>query len=292
VERTGAEVVYWRHGREGLAELVTGLARAQRPVPVVLAVAHVDDVSRWPSLPLARGRLRDRAADLRRRVRHRRSWRAFRQVAAVAAQREDFVGRAPVPLQRHIPNVVDPTVQPFVWPRPYVAWVANLKPRKRPEQLVPLARALAPHGIDLLVAGTVQDPRYAPLAHHDPNVPNLHPLGPLAPAEAAGLIAGSRCLAVTARPEGLSNAMIQAWWHGVPTVSLDYDPDGAIAGRGLGAVCGGDPVAFRSAVITHARTDGAAQATGERARRYAQERFALERNVALLEALLQDVVAR
>lgn len=292
VERTGAEVVYWRHGREGLAAVVAGLAQAQRAVPVVLAVAHVDDVSRWPALPLGRGGLRDRAADLRHRVRHRRSWRAFRQVAAIAAQREDFLGRAPVLLQRHIPNVVDPATQPFAWPRPYVAWVANLKPRKRPEQLAPLAQALAPHGIDLLVAGDVQDPRYSHLTRHDPGLPNLHPLGPLAPAGAAGLIAGARCLAVTARPEGLSNAMIQAWWHGVPTVSLDYDPDGAIAGRGLGAVCGGDPVTFRAAVVVHAGTDAAARTAGGRARVYAQERFALERNVIMLETLLHEVVAR
>ena len=290
VRDAGADVVYWRYGRRHLDAVTAGLAVAPA-VPVVLAVAHVDDVSRWPSGPFAGRGPRAFAADVRRRVIHRRSWRAFGDVAAIAAQREDFVGRAPVGLQVHVPNVVDPTVVPFAWPRPYVAWVANLKARKRPEQLAPLADALAGAGVDLLVAGALQDPRYRPLTLPDATRPNLHPLGPLSPAEAAGLIAGARCLAVTARPEGLSNAMIQAWWHGVPTVSLDYDPDDTIATHGLGAVCGGDPAAFRRAVVTHADGGPAARAAGERARAHAQQRFALATNVALLERLLDDVVS-
>ena len=286
---SGADVVYWRYGRQQLDGVAEGLARSPRRVPLVLAVAHVDDVSRWPSHRPVRGGLRDRGADLRVRLAHRRSWRAFDDVAAVAAQREDFLDRVPVALQRHVPNVVDPTTEPFVWPRPYVAWVASIKPRKRPEQLIPLAAALADHGIDLLVAGRVSDPRYRALAAHDPTVPNLHPLGPLPPTEAAGLIAGARCFAVTFRPEGLSNAVIQAWWHGVPTVSLDYDPDGTIARHDLGAVCGGDEQRFRREVVAHARDTTRRDDAGERARDHARERFGRDRNVALLEDLLRDV---
>ena len=290
VRASGADVVYWRYGREHLDEVATALAAPPRRIPVVLAVAHVDDVSRWPTQPAVKGGLRDRAADVRHRLRHRRSWRAFRNVAAVAAQRTDFLDRVPVARQRHIPNVVDPTMVPFAWPRPYVAWVANLKPRKRPEELVPLARVLADHGLDLLVAGGVQDARYSALAGHDPAVPDLHPLGLLPPHEAAGLIAGARCLAVTSRPEGLSNAMIQAWWHGVPTVSLDYDPDGTIARERLGAVCGGDPAAFRRAVLEHADGGDVARAAGGRAQAHAQARFGLARNTTLLEELLVETV--
>ncbi len=290
VRASGADVVYWRMNRGGLDAFVRELATGASPVPVVLAVAHVDDVSRWPTAPPAGRRPRDLWVDLRHRVAHRRSWRAFAHVAAVAAQREDFLGHVPVELQRHIPNVVDPTSVPFPWPRPYVAWVANLKPRKRPEELVPLARALEPHGIDLVVVGGVQDPRYAGLAAHDADVSNLHPLGLLPQAEASGVIAGARTLVVTARPEGLSNAMLQAWWHGVPTVSLDYDPDGLVADRGLGAVCAGDVARLHREVVRHATQGDVRRAAGDRARTFAQERFATHTNVAALETLLIDVV--
>lgn len=291
VRDAGADVVYWRYGRDGLDAVAALLAEGPRAVPVVLAVAHVDDVSRWPSGPLLGADLRTSVAGLRRRVAHRRSWRAFRYVVAIAAQREDFLGRAPVALQRHVPNVVDPTVDAFAWPRPYVAWVANLKARKRPEELVPLARSLAPHGVDLLVVGALQDERYRPLTVADPAVPNLHPLGPLSPAGAAGLIAGARCLAFTARPEGLSNALIQAWWHGVPTVSLEDDPDGAIGAHGLGVAGDGDVEVFREAVVLRATRADVREAEGAEARAYAHGRFALDANVALLESLLEATVS-
>ena len=288
-----ADVVYWRYGRELLDAVVARLSDAPQRIPVVLAVAHVDDVSRWPTGPLPRGGVRDLLADLRRRAAHRRSWRAFTStdgVAAIAAQRADFLDRVPVEFQRHIPNVVDSTPESFAWPRPYVAWVANLKARKRPEHIVPLARALAEHGVDLVVAGALQDPRYRGLTTPDSALPNFHPVGPLAVARASGLIAGARCLAVTSRPEGLSNAMIQAWWHGVPTVSLDYDPDGAIAEHALGAVCAGDGEAFRATVAAFATDAPRRDAAGAAARTYARERFALERNVGLLEVLLTETV--
>ena len=291
VQEVGADVVYWRAGREGLDGVARRLARSPRRIALVLAVAHVNDVSRWPTTPPARLGVRHLAADLRRRVAHRRSWRAFDDIAAVAAQREDFLGRVPVPLQRYIPNVVDPTMLPFTWPRPYVAWVANIKPRKRPELLVPLARALAPHGVDLLVVGGVQDERFAALSRPMPDVPNLHPLGLRTPAVTAGVIAGARCMAVTFRPEGLSNAMLQAWWHGVPTVSLDYDPDGIVGTRALGAVCEGDVGRFHDEVIRHATDDAVRGPAGERAASFAQERFALDTNVSALEALLRETVA-
>lgn len=293
VRDAGADVAYWRYGREGLDDVVARLAASPRSVPVVFAVAHVDDVSRWPTGPVDGRALRVVPADVRARLRHRRSWRAFRDVAAIAAQRADFLGRVPttlVPLQEHVPNVVDPTSSSFAWDRPYVAWVGNLKPRKRPEQLRPLAATLAVHGVDLLVAGALQDARYRGLTIPDPASPNLHPLGALAPADASGLIAGARCLAVTARPEGLSNAMIQAWWHGVPTVSLDYDPDDAVAMYGLGAVCDGDEAAFRAAVVAHATRSDVRDPAGGAARRYAHGRFDLDRNVALLEGLLVRTV--
>lgn len=291
VRGAGAEVVYWRMNRIGLDGVARALAAGPRSIPVVLAVAHVDDVSPWPTGPLSASGARGRLAELRHRWAHRRSWRAFRDVAAIASQREDFLGRVPVALQRHVPNVVDPHAVPFVHPRPYVAWVANLKPRKRPELLVPLAHALAPQGLDLVVVGGVQDPRYAHLVDPVAGAPNLHALGPLPPADTAGVIAGARVLAVTFRPEGLSNALLQAWWHGVPTVSLDYDPDGLIASASLGAVCDGDVGRFLAEVARLATDATERTAAGRRAADLARERFAATVGITALEGLLRAVVA-
>ena len=293
---TRPDVVYWRFNRRGLREVAATLRAVS--VPLVVALAHVDDVNPWPSRPWpVRGSsLRDRGHDLRARLQHRRQLAAYRDVTAVASQRADLVGRVPhvaAALQRHVPNIMDGGLADgpsFDHPRPYVAWVANLKPRKRPDLLPALADALAPHGVDLVVAGPAQDARYAWLTRPLPDHPNLHHVGALGTREVVALVAGARCLAVTAMPEGFSNAMIQAWWAGTPTVTLDYDPDGLVAAERLGAVADGDVAGFHAEVVRFATDDAAAREAGARAARLARDRFGAEGVLDALERLLTDAV--
>ena len=293
---SGPDLVYWRYNRRGLREVATELARVD--VPLVVALAHVDDVTPWPSWPLpgAGSTARDRASDLRSRLRWRRQFAAFREVSAIASQREDLIGRVPlgiVPLQRHVPNLMDPALEgapPFLHPRPFVAWVANLKARKRPELLPALADALASHGVDLILAGPVQDPRYGWLAGPLPEHPNLHHVGVLTTPEVVALLAAARCLAVTAMPEGFSNVMLQAWWAGTPTVSLDYDPDGLVAREGLGVVAGGDPGRFRDEVLALATDQARSGALGAHCASFARGRFAPEGVLDALEELLESAL--
>lgn len=285
------DVVYWRFNRRGLREVARGLRAAG--VPLVVALAHVDDVTPWPSWPWPSraASVRDRLADLRARLRWRRQLAAFDDVTAVASQREDLLGRAPVALQAHVPNLMDPRVEAFAWPRPFVAWVGNLKSRKRPELIPAIADALAPHGADLLVVGPAVDARAAALLDAAGR-PNLHRLGPFTPTQVSGVLAAARCLAVTARPEGFSNVMIQAWWGGTPTVTLDYDPDGLVAGRGLGACADGDLGTFLAEVVRFAQGGPDVDAAGARARRLARERFEAEGSLDRLEELLGAAVGR
>ena len=290
------DVVYWRFNRRGLRQVARALRRAD--VPLVVALAHVDDVTPWPSWPWPGpgSTLRDRASDLRSRLRWRRQLSAYRDVTAIASQRSDLVGSVPlatVPLQRHIPNLMDVTLSdapPFQHPRPYVAWVANLKPRKRPELLLGLAGALAPHGVDLLTAGTLQDERYRSLIEPRSEHPNLHHLGALATADVVALLASARCLAVTAMPEGFSNVMLQAWWSATPTVSLDYDPDGLVRAEALGAVADGDVEGFQQEVVRLATDDDLSQRIGARARTFARARFDASTVLDDLEELLTAAV--
>jgi glycosyltransferase involved in cell wall biosynthesis len=199
---------------------------------------------------------------------------------------------------------MDPDAEPFTWPRPYVAWVGNLKPRKRPELIPRIADALAPHGIDLVVAGPAQDVRYRWLTGSQTAHPNLHHVGTPTPQGITGLLAGARCLAVTAMPEGFSNVMIQAWWGGTPTVTLDYDPDGVVASEGLGAVAGGDGPAdvqrFLDHVVRFATAGATADATaddadvaasGVRAAAFARANFSADGVLDALEDLLSGLDA-
>lgn len=285
------DVVYWRYGRRLLGPVARGLRAAG--IPIVLAVAHADDVARWPRRPWPAG-LRHLPAEARDRLRHRRSYGALSRLAGIASQREDQLGSVPSVPARLVRNLV-PTadaVVPRAEPRPYVAWIGNLKPRKRPEVCRDLASGLAPLGVDVLMAGAVQDPAYAALASDDPALPNLRYLGRLDAPDVTALIAGAICVPVTYRPEGFSNVLLQAWALGRPTPTLGYDPDGLIAAEGLGGVAGDDVPRFVGLVRDLVTDPALASEAGRCAARLVRERFDPDVALDRLEDLLATVARR
>lgn len=292
--RSRPDVVYWRFNRALLRAVVAGLV--PRGIPLVFAVAHADDVSRWPVRPWPMDATpRDRLSDVAARWRERRTWPAFRQVAAIASQRADLLKRAPTPRQRLVRNLMSEERHPFTWPRPYIAWVGSIQQRKRPELLPLLAATVEPLGVDVIVAGALREERYRTLLTGPGAPTNLHHVGVLPVAEVNGLLEGARMLAMTAAEEGFANVLIQAWWYGTPVVSLDYDPDGLIRDHGLGIVCGGDRTRFADAVRTVAGPRSVERETDEEDRRrtrdFARAEFASGPTLDRLETLLQDVAA-
>ena len=284
-----ADVVYWRMNRPTLPGVVRGLR--EHRIPLVFAIAHADDVARWPVRPWPRaGTLRDHLHELRVRLRHRRSWAAFSGVDAIASQRADLIGRAPVARQQLVRNLMVEDAEPFDRPRPYIAWVGSLQQRKRPELLPAVADAVAPLGVDVVVAGGLRDDRYRALVESPGARPNLQHVGILPQAQVVGLLAGARALVMTAHEEGFANVLLQAWWHGTPTVSLGYDPDATIATHDLGAACDEDVARFLREAASVAAVDG-----DEAARRrahimaFARSAFAAEPTLDMLERLLDDV---
>ena len=284
------DVVYWRYGTRHLAGARRRLRRAG--VPVVMAASHRNDLDRWGTPLSARPPGPARWTEVARdRLRSARGHAALRRVDGLVVNNADLLDLVPVERRIFISNGVDPRVHAFSWPRPYVAWVANLKPAKRPEECLALARSLADLGVDVLMAGRPQVAAYAGFATRPDLPPNLHVLGALGPRAAAGLLAGARVHVHTCLPEGFPNVFLQAWAHGVPSVSLGFDPGGAIVREGLGAVADDDPVRFHGEV-RRLLTDAAGRdAAGSRAAAYVAAHGDVGGNVTRLEAFLAEVVA-
>ena len=285
------DVVYWRIERWGLRRATRALGRAG--IPVVFAASHVDDLRRIAPGRSARPPGPLRALELARSaVRSAWSFGALRRTAGVIVNNADHLALVPqgVPAT-HIANGVDDRREPFGWPRPCIAWVANLKPAKRPEACIPLAEAIAPLGVDLIMAGRVQVPGYERFEDPTRLPANLHFLGPLPQTRVNGLLATSLLNVHTCEPEGFPNVFIQAWAQGRPSVSLGFDPEGMIAEHGLGEVCGDDPVRFAAAVRRLLEDDDLRRSAGERARALVGARFDAEGAVRRLEEFLGDVIA-
>jgi len=113
-------------------------------------------------------------------------------------------------------------------------WVGNMRPFKRPELLLELARAM-PDVSFLMVGG--EDLR-VPALYHDlkqraAHLTNLSFAGPKPYAEVEALMARARLFINTSASEGFPNTFMQSWARGTPVVSL-YDPDNLIRREGLG----------------------------------------------------------
>jgi glycosyltransferase involved in cell wall biosynthesis len=137
-------------------------------------------------------------------------------------------------------------VPPSWEPGGRVLWVGRICPIKRPDRLLEVAEACPTLAFD--VVGPVGDDAYssaiARMARSRPNV-TLH--GRASRAEMDAYYRRASVLLCTSDREGFPNTFIEAWSHGVPVVST-HDPDGTIAGRGLGAVAAPVAPALASAL--------------------------------------------
>jgi glycosyltransferase involved in cell wall biosynthesis len=125
-----------------------------------------------------------------------------------------------------------------------VVWIANLKPWKRPEAFVRLARELRGcRDVRFVMVGA-----RAPDAGNEgwqntllrdiEDTPNLRYLGHLPQDDVNALLATSHVFVNTSTQEGFPNTFIQAWLRDVAVVSLQVDPDGVLDRERVGIAAG------------------------------------------------------
>lgn len=117
-----------------------------------------------------------------------------------------------------------------------VAWASTVKPVKRPDRLLEIARAL-PARRFIVAGGPGSDHGY-----YDEMVtcfarePNLTYAGFVPPDRVKDIYRAGRLFLLTSRFEGFPNTFLQAWALGIPVCALDIDPDGVVTEHGLGIV--------------------------------------------------------
>lgn len=108
-------------------------------------------------------------------------------------------------------------------PRGYVLWVASVKPQKRPELFLEMARRLPQHRF-VMIGGPDASGRgqaYADgIKAACAALPNVEYRGFLPYVEADRQFSGARVLVNTSLYEGFPNTFLQAWARGVPSVAF------------------------------------------------------------------------
>ena len=280
------DMVYWRLNKYHFHDAVKKFAQSN--IPVVFAISHISDTKPWSARENPRKGLIPFLQFLKQGLENLYNHRGYRYVSGIASNNPDFLNILPVEKQKFIPNSVDMEATPFLWPRPYIVWVANIKPHKQPELFVRLAKTLADKGIDFLMVGDIQSAQFDWIRTEHDRLPSFHYLGPKPLHDATGIIAGSLLLVHTCKPEGFGNNFIQAWLLGKPTVSYAFDPASLIQKHDLGGFPNSDWDLFVKQVARLIDDPGARQAAGGRALAMARENFSVDRTVRELEAFLKE----
>jgi len=142
-----------------------------------------------------------------------------------------------------------------------VLWVGSIKPLKRPELFVELARSL-PQLRFRMVGGGQGTACYAEIERAAAALPNLELVGFVPHHQIEPYFSAARLLVSTSEWEGFPNTFLQAWSQAVPTVSY-FDTGSHIDGEPVVTVVA-SAAEMREQVARLAGDDAAWRAAGQR----------------------------
>lgn len=132
-----------------------------------------------------------------------------------------------------IPNIWNNVSQLNTFHKQFdVIWVSNLKPLKRAEWVINLAKKAKCFKV-AIIGGRANNAYYESIESESKSIDNLYFGGPQPLDKTTRLIGESRVLLCTSTSEGFPNTFLQAWSQGIPVIST-VDPSGVIEENKLG----------------------------------------------------------
>ncbi len=170
-----------------------------------------------------------------------------------------------------------------------VLWVNNLRPFKRPELVVELARMLPDRRI-VMIGGPClgMEQYFAEIEQAAKQVPNLEFVGAVPYAQVNDYFLRARLFVNTSESEGFPNSFLQAWIRGVPVVSF-FDPDGLIRAHKLGVVPG-DIEQMADGILRLLENDRQRSALSRFAEQYAVENYSPARVARQQAAIFEKLI--
>lgn len=286
------DIIYWRYNKNHFYKTAKAFKRAS--IPILFAVSHVNDIMKWREFggrSKSNSLIRHFFLNLKRILIGRYNHLGFYFVDGISVLNKNYLGKVKsVSHQAYIPNSMGLEASDFEWHKPFICWVANLKPQKRPEVCIEVAHSVKSLGVDVIIVGKIQDKMYDFFKKNAGLPSNLHYLGPMTVPEVNGILKKSLFLFHTCKPEGFGNNFIQAWLQGKPTVSLEFDPGGLISSNSLGFVSNNDLSTFTNDIKNLVTDSALREKLGKNAQAYAIKQHHPETNVRKLERFIYHII--
>ncbi|HEY7381987.1 MAG TPA: glycosyltransferase family 4 protein [Gaiella sp.] len=222
-------------------------------------------------------------------------------VVVVQTQHQLDIARTTFPRVRDyevIPSFADiPELPPPAADRREFLWIGRLIEHKQPLRFVDLAAEEPEARFVMLPAvwkesAAPEREMHLRLLEAAERIPNLEVRERLPHPELMDLIAGSVAVVSTSRLEGMPNIFLEAWARGVPVLTLDFDPDGLVARRGLGIAADGSWERFADGARELWRQRNDREELTRRTRAYVEETHSPDAVAARWEELLARLGAR
>ena len=225
---------------------------------------------------------------IKRQFKHFVNFYGFYFVDLLIDIRKEFSGILPVKKEIVIYNSMLADKISFKWQKPYIAWVANLKPNKNPKVFTELADSFRDYDVDFLMIGRIQHQKFNYVKEYNQKKVNFHYLGIKSVEEVNGVISSSLFLVHTCDPEGFGNIFIQAWLQGKPVVSLYFDPDSIMQKNKIGFLSESFEKMI-SDVRKLIEDDKLRDRMGNTAKTFAEQNFNPKINIKRLEKFLLEL---
>jgi glycosyltransferase involved in cell wall biosynthesis len=172
-----------------------------------------------------------------------------------------------------------------------VLWLSTYKDYKRPEWVVELARRLP--SLRFIMAGVIPPPpltaeMFEWTREAARSLPNLEVRGHLDHHQLASFFSSGALFLHTSPMEGSPNTMLEAWAHGLPTVSA-VDLDGIVSREGLGEVAADLP-GIEAGLGRWMADPARRREAGARARAYAGRRHSPSQIVEQVAGVIENVI--
>lgn len=166
-------------------------------------------------------------------------------------------------------------------------WVGELRPWKRPEIALRIARDLPTISLHIIGGPAVGELKVFQRVEEEATlIRNVTFVGPVPYSEVGTYFRRARLLLSTSATEGFPNTYLEAWANSVPTVGF-FDPDGLVAAHGLGGVPSSVEEMTRQVDMLLGNEEERTE-TGKRARAYVTQEHAPEAVARAYETLIQE----